>query len=51
MEHYRSSSLHDDLLFVAQLLTGFFALLRLGELTVPDDVYLRNPSKITNEHP
>ena len=46
MNHYHLSSLHDDLLFVAQLLTGFFALLRLGELTVPDDPRLHNPSKI-----
>jgi hypothetical protein len=37
VDHYKSSNLHDDLLFVAQLLLGFFALHRLGELTTPDD--------------
>ena len=35
--HYSNSNSHDDLLFVSQLLTGFFALMRLGELVVPDD--------------
>jgi hypothetical protein len=38
---------HDDLLFQAMLLTGFFALMRLGELTFPDDANLRNWKKIT----
>ena len=33
---------HDDLLFLAQAFTGFFALLRLSELVVPDTVALRN---------
>ena len=47
INHYQSSSSHDDLLFVTQLLVGFFALMRLGELTTPDDVNLRNPSKIS----
>ena len=46
ISHYQSSSSHDDLLFVTQLLTSFFALLRLGELTISDDVCLRNPSKV-----
>ncbi|GLB45154.1 hypothetical protein LshimejAT787_2000590 [Lyophyllum shimeji] len=41
-----SSSGHDDLLFIAQLLTGFFALHRLGEMTYPDQVDLRDPRKI-----
>ncbi|KAF9543879.1 hypothetical protein CPC08DRAFT_603875, partial [Agrocybe pediades] len=41
---------HDDLLFVAMLLTGFFGLMRLGELTVPDDVSLRNPKKIIHRN-
>lgn len=36
---------HDDKLFVALLLTGFFALMRLGELTDADKVRLRNPRK------
>ncbi|KAF7343878.1 RNase H domain-containing protein [Mycena sanguinolenta] len=38
---------HDDLLFLSQLLTGFRALLRLGELTTPDNPKLRNPRKYT----
>ena len=47
MRHYQSSSLHDDLLFIAQLLTGFFASLWLGDLMVPDNACLHNPSKVT----
>jgi hypothetical protein len=42
-----SSSLHDDLLFKSMLLTGFFALMRLGELTFPNTVSLRNWRKIS----
>jgi len=38
---------HDDLLFHAQLTIGFFALLRLGELTYPDNHNLQNPQKTT----
>ena len=38
---------NDDLLFHAQLLIGFFALLRLGELTYPDNQNLQNPQKIS----
>jgi hypothetical protein len=41
---------HDDLLFVAQLLTGFHALLRLGELVYPDKIEDRNFRKITLRH-
>ena len=41
------STNHDDLLFQAMLLTGFFALMRLGELTFPDDIKLHNWRKIT----
>ena len=44
--HYAKSTLHDDLLFVAMLLTGFFALLRLGELTLPNDKSIRDWRKI-----
>lgn len=44
---YANSTNHDDLLFVTQLLVGFLALLRLGELTYPDDKKLRNPLKVT----
>jgi hypothetical protein len=46
-DHYKSSRSHDDLLFLAMLNTGFFALLRLGELTFPDDPDLQNWRKIT----
>lgn len=42
-----SSTDYDDILFLAQLLTGFFALLRLGEMTYPDDPELRDPRKLT----
>ena len=47
IEHYSNSSDHDDLLFVAQIrvIVGFFALMRLGELTFPDDKTLHNPAK------
>ena len=38
---------HDDLLFLAMLLTGFFALLRLGEMTFPNDTSLQNWRKIS----
>lgn len=38
---------HDDLLWVAQLHCGFFGLLRLGELVVPDDPSLTDFTKIT----
>ena len=41
------SRLHDDLLFQTMLLTGFFALLRLGELSFPNDKKLRNWKKVT----
>lgn len=42
-----SSIQHDDLLFKTLLITGFFALMRLGELTFPDAVKLRNWKKIS----
>ena len=38
---------YNDHLFMAQLLTGFFALFRLGEMTYPDDPELRDPRKVT----
>src|ERR1700761_4336252 len=38
---------HDDLLFAAMLLTAFYGLLRLGEVTAPDTRALRNPAKWT----
>lgn len=50
LNHYLTSTLHDDLLFQAMLLTGFFGLLRLGELTFPDDVSLHNWKKVTRRN-
>jgi hypothetical protein len=47
VDYYTSSSSHDDLLFVSMLITGFFGLLRLGELTFPDNKSLRNWKKVT----
>jgi hypothetical protein len=44
---YENNSSHDDLLFCTQLCVGFFALMRLGELTFPDNVALRDPRKVT----
>ena len=41
-----NSTLHDNLLFKAMLITGFFALMRLGELTFPNETRLRNWKKI-----
>jgi hypothetical protein len=38
---------HDNLLFAAILLTGFHALMRLGELVFPDKKALRNYRKIS----
>ncbi len=45
--YYKSPPSHDDLLFIALLLTGFFALLRLGEMVFPDDKTLQNWRKIS----
>ena len=36
-EKYRHRQSHDDLLFVALIFSGFFGLLRLGDMTFPDD--------------
>jgi hypothetical protein len=43
---FRLSSAHDDLLFVALLNTGFHGLLRLGELTFPDNHSIRDWRKV-----
>ena len=50
IDHYQNSPRHDDLLFVAMILTGFFSLLRLGEMTFPDDVSLQNWKKVTRRN-
>ena len=47
IDHYHSSLQHDDLLFVAMLLTGFFALMRLGEMAYPDDPSIQDFRKVT----
>jgi hypothetical protein len=41
---------HDDLLFLAQLLTGYTALLRLGEMVFPDNKTLRDFRKVSQRH-
>jgi hypothetical protein len=41
---------HDDLLFCALLLSGFHALMRLGELVFPDKKALRNYRKLSLRH-
>ena len=46
LSHFATSTDHDDLLFVALLLTAFFALHHLGELTFPDDNTIRDWRKI-----
>ena len=45
-----SAPSHDDLLFAALVLTGFHALMRLGELVFPDKKNLRNYRKISLRH-
>ncbi|EIW74034.1 hypothetical protein CONPUDRAFT_68006 [Coniophora puteana RWD-64-598 SS2] len=40
----------DDSLFLAQLLVGFYALMRTGELVVPDRRDLLNHSKLSMRH-
>jgi hypothetical protein len=42
----KSSSDHDDLLFLSQLLVRFHVLLRLSELCFPDHLVLHDLSKI-----
>lgn len=44
---YSTSNSHNDLLFFTILLTGFFGLMRLGELVVPNRLELQDPRKIT----
>jgi len=43
------SSDYNDCLFLAQLLTGFFALFHLGKMTYPDDPQLCDPWKVTKQ--
>jgi hypothetical protein len=46
-DNLASSTVHDDLLFKAQLNTGFTGLLHLGEMAWPDIISLRDYKKIT----
>lgn len=48
--HYASSQLHNDLLFLAIVTTGFFTLQRLGELVQPDKLTLRSARKLPLRH-
>ena len=50
VNRYNDTSTHDDLLFISMLLTGFFGLLRLGELVFPDEAALQNWKKVTRRH-
>jgi hypothetical protein len=50
IHHYHDSTSHDDLLFVAMLVTGFFGLLRLGEMTFPNDLSLRDWRKVVRRN-
>ncbi len=45
--YYTSTPSHDDLLFLALLLTSFSSLLRLGEMVFPDDNNIRDWRKIS----
>lgn len=47
---YSSSPSYDNLLFISMLLCGFFGLLRLGELTYPNDATLDSPRKMSQRH-
>jgi hypothetical protein len=47
MDAAASPASHNDLLFTSQLLTGFRGLLRLGELTRPDCLALRDKKKLS----
>jgi len=44
---FHSNPSHDDILFCAQLCVGFFALMRLGELTFPDNPLIHDPWKLS----
>ena len=46
-KRFSSSKSHDDLLWTTLVITGFHGLLRLGEMTFPDNVYIRDWRKVT----
>ena len=45
--HYINSTQHGDLLFVSMIMTGFFGLLQLGEMTFPIEKSLQDWKKAT----
>ena len=48
LQHFSSiPTSHDDLLFMSMLLTGFFSLMRLGEMAFPDDKKIQDWRKIS----
>jgi hypothetical protein len=49
-EHYGQNPTHDDRLFLAQLFTGTNCLMRLSELTWPDQHALQDYRKVTMRH-
>jgi hypothetical protein len=46
VSHYATLLAHDDLLFVSMFMTAFFALMRLGELSFPDNQSVRDWRKV-----
>ena len=50
MQDFTGSEDYDNHLFLAQLLTGFFALFRLGKMMYPDDPKLHDPRKVTKRN-
>ena len=49
-EHYGHNPTHDDRLFLAQLFTGTDCLMRLSELTWPDQLALQDYCKVMMRH-
>ncbi len=48
LTHYQDTlPSHDNLLFIPMLLTGFFSLMRLGEMAFPDDKKIQDWKKIS----
>ncbi|THU95843.1 hypothetical protein K435DRAFT_819600 [Dendrothele bispora CBS 962.96] len=50
VKHYRHSYIHDDLLFLVLLVAGWFGLLRLAELCLPDVKKHQNVQKRTRHN-
>jgi hypothetical protein len=50
IEHIGLSNIHDDKLFLAIHLIGFYGLLYPGELTIPDTVNLHDHQKLSLQH-